>query len=87
MSAPPPPLHKSGAGRRIWPVVAVLLAIPIVAPLLVNTYARDEPELAGFPFYFWYQFLWIPVASLLTFICFRLVSRQEQRDREEGTRR
>ena len=38
-------------------VAGVLLAIPVVALMWVSSYSRDEPRLAGFPFFIWYQFL------------------------------
>jgi len=53
-------------------LAAVLLAVPIVALLWVPSYARDEPELWGFPFFFWYQFLWVFICSAMTFAAYRL---------------
>jgi hypothetical protein len=38
---------------------------------------RVDPELFGFPFFFWYQFAMIPVASLLVFIAFLLLNKTE----------
>jgi hypothetical protein len=70
--------------RAVWWVVGVMLLIPIVIPLIVPIYARQEPELFGFPFYYWYQFLWILIAATLTSIAYLLASRQERRDRESG---
>jgi len=64
-----------------WAVVAGLLAVGIVLPLLVGLYDSIEPRLGGFPFYYWFQFLLIPVVSLLTFIAFRLSLRATQKDR------
>jgi hypothetical protein len=64
-----------------WAVVAVLLAVGIVLPLLVGLYDSIDPRLGGFPFYYWFQFLLIPVVSLLTFIAFRLSLRATQKDR------
>lgn len=58
-------------------VAGVCLAIAIVVPLLVGTYARVEPVLFGFPFFFWYQFAMIPVASALVFIAFLLLNKTE----------
>jgi hypothetical protein len=52
----------------------------------VPLYAKEEPTLAGIPFYFWYQFMWIPLAALFTTISYRIVSRQEKRDRQAGDR-
>jgi membrane protein implicated in regulation of membrane protease activity len=71
-SAPP------GPGRLI--AASVALAIAIIVPLLVWTYARTSPDLAGIPFFFWYQFLLVIVSVVLTSIAFRLVSSHD-RDR------
>ena len=71
-SAPP------GPGRLI--AAGVALAVAIVVPLLVWTYAKTTPELGGIPFFFWYQFLLVIVSVVLTSIAFRLV-RSHDRDR------
>ena len=44
----------SGGKRGLIALALVVLAVPIVLPLLVSTYARVEPRLAGIPFFFWY---------------------------------
>jgi bacteriorhodopsin len=67
--------------RPIWAVVSVLLAIGIVLPLLVMTYDSQTPTLWGFPFFYWYQFLLIPVVSALTYLAFRLSLRATARER------
>jgi hypothetical protein len=59
----------------------VLLAVGIVVPILVGTYDSETPELAGFPFYYWFQFLLIPVVSTLTYIAFKLSESATERDR------
>jgi uncharacterized protein DUF3311 len=61
-----------------WTIVVVLLAPAIVLPLLVGIYTRTDPELWGFPFFFWFQFLLIPVAALLT-TCAYLVTKGDER--------
>ena len=53
-------------------LAAVLLAIPIVVLLWVPHYAKVEPTLLGFPFFFWYQFLWVFICSALTYTAYRL---------------
>ena len=53
-------------------LAAVLLMIPIIALMWVPSYAKDAPELWGFPFFFWYQFLWVFICSALTFAAYRL---------------
>lgn len=46
---PPDPRWRL-SGVKI--VVAVILGLTIVIPLLVPTYARVEPRLFGFPFFY-----------------------------------
>ena len=38
----------------------------------VPSYAKADPELWGFPFFFWYQFLWVFLCSALTLTAYRL---------------
>jgi hypothetical protein len=65
-----------------WTIVLVLLVPAIVLPLLVGIYTRTDPELWGFPFFFWFQFLLIPVAALLT-TCAYLLTRGDERPADE----
>ena len=53
-------------------LAALLLAIPVVALMWVPSYAKDDPELWGFPFFFWYQFLWVFLTSAATWVAYRL---------------
>jgi hypothetical protein len=62
--------------------VAVLLAIPILALLLVKIYAKDGPQLWGFPFFYWYQFAWVFLASGFTSAAYALIRRS--RGEEDG---
>lgn len=59
-------------------IAGACLAIAIIAPLLVGTYDRIDPELAGVPFFFWYQFLLVIIAVALTSIAYRFVLRYEK---------
>jgi hypothetical protein len=61
--APPPPEKSLGP----W---ALLLLVPFVALLWVPFYNFSEPHLLGFPFFYWYQFLWVPITSLLIYIVY-----------------
>ena len=49
----------------------LLLLLPLVL-LWVPFYNRIEPNLAGIPFFYWYQIVWIPITVLLTLIVCRL---------------
>ncbi|MBA2559140.1 MAG: DUF3311 domain-containing protein [Propionibacteriales bacterium] len=55
--------------------VAVLLAIPVLALLIVPIYAKEGPELWGFPFFYWYQFAWVFLASGFTYAAYVLIGR------------
>jgi membrane protein implicated in regulation of membrane protease activity len=63
------------ANKGLLAVAGVLVAIPIIALLLVGTYAKDEPRLGAFPFFIWYQFLWVAITSVLTYTAYRIVLR------------
>lgn len=60
---------------------AVLVLAPIVALLLVGTYAKKGPELWGFQFFYWYQFLWVFLASGCTWLAYQLIQRARGEDR------
>lgn len=47
-----------------------LLVVPFVATLVPPLYARREPSLFGFPFFYWYQILWIVLAAVLVWIVY-----------------
>jgi Protein of unknown function (DUF3311) len=57
----------------------ILLLIPIVALMAVPTYTKTDPELFGFPFFFWYQFLWVFLCSAMTW-CAYLLTLSARRD-------
>jgi hypothetical protein len=46
-------------------VVAVLLFAPFVIYLAVPSYAKVRPRLAGFPFFYWWQLLWVIITAIL----------------------
>jgi hypothetical protein len=50
-----------------------LLVLPFLGLLYPPLYAHHDPELFGFPFFYWYQFAWVPVTALLTWIVFTRV--------------
>jgi hypothetical protein len=58
---------RNGRGSRAW---YVLLLVPFVALLWVPFYTRTTPRLFGFPFFYWYQFLWVPVTAVLVWIVY-----------------
>jgi hypothetical protein len=48
----------------------LLLVIPFVAVLWVPFYASVTPEIAGIPFFYWYQFLWVLISAAITGIVY-----------------
>jgi hypothetical protein len=75
-----PSRHRLSPGVAV--AAAILLAIPIVALLWVPFYARKSPELWGFPFFYWYQMVWVVACGLFTGAAYQLI----QRDRSRGTK-
>ena len=63
-----------------WTLALVLLAPAVVLPLVVPIYNRHDPELWGFPFYYWFQFLLILVASVLTVSAYLVVREPKARE-------
>jgi Protein of unknown function (DUF3311) len=61
------------ANTGLLVLAGVLVAIPIVALMLVGTYAQRDPVLGGFPFFFWYQLLWVFLCSGFTYAAYLVV--------------
>ena len=56
--------------RRGW---NWLLVIPLLALIFPGIYARQTPELFGFPFFYWYQMAWILLTGLITAVVYLVV--------------
>ncbi len=52
-----------------------LLLIPVLALIFPAVYARSEPQLFGFPFFYWYQFAGVAVTAVLTGLVY-LITRE-----------
>jgi Protein of unknown function (DUF3311) len=63
---------KPGRALRLW---HLLLLIPYLAMLWVGSYNRATPELAGIPFFYWYQLLWIILGAILTWVVYLATAR------------
>jgi hypothetical protein len=70
-NASDPGVPHTDKGKLV--AAGVLLLIPIVALMWVPSYARETPRLFGFPFFFWYQFVWVFVCSGMTWAAYKLV--------------
>lgn len=55
--------------KRHW--LRILFVLPFIAMLWVSSYNKVEPELFGFPFYYWYQLLWVLIAAAIAAIVYK----------------
>jgi hypothetical protein len=47
----------------------LLLLLPFIAMMWVSSYDTTEPMVAGIPFFYWYQLLWILIsAAIIAFV-------------------
>jgi hypothetical protein len=58
-------------------MIRILLFLVFVLALAVPFFNRTAPALFGFPFFYWYQILVVPVGSLLIYIVYRVEDRGE----------
>ena len=50
----------------------LLLILPFIAMLWVSSYNAAEPMVAGIPFFYWYQLLWILIAAAVIGVVYRV---------------
>ena len=72
-----PPTARTHVGT--WIVITVVLAAALIGTLWVPFYNRLTPALGGFPFFYWYQLLWVPIVAILSAIAY-LLTRWTQRN-------
>ena len=60
---------------RVLVITGLLLVAPMIALALVGTYAGIGPRLWGFPFFYWYQLLWVILTPIFTGIAYLLIKR------------
>jgi hypothetical protein len=60
-------MRREGSSRAWY----LLLLIPLLALGIPPLYAHEKPELFGFPFFYWYQFAWVPLSALITYVVYR----------------
>lgn len=71
MASRPSDGNRNGArkGRR-W--FLLLLIVPFIVLLISPFYNFREPYLAGFPFFYWFQLLWVVITALITALVYWL---------------
>ncbi len=50
----------------------LLLVIPLIGTLVPGFYNKAKPDLAGIPFFYWYQMLWIAISVAITYFVYRV---------------
>jgi len=82
MPTSPPSQHESAPSAQHQPlpgrtiaIVLALLAIPVLAILIVPIYAGSAPRVAGWPFFYWYQVVWVPLSAAFTGAAYLIVKR------------
>ncbi len=63
MSRPP-----TTRARTVW---KLLLLVPFLGLCFPALYVRTTPTLLGFPFFYWYQFAWVFLASAIMALVYR----------------
>jgi len=63
--------RQTPSTRKKSPLIWALLAAPYLALCFPQLYARAMPSLFGFPFFYWYQFGWVVLTSILLVIVYR----------------
>jgi hypothetical protein len=76
-SSPPsrPPRLPAAAAAT----AGVLILIPLVALAIVPVYSRETPRLWGFPFFYWYELLWVFLAPVFTWSAYLVIERARGR--------
>ena len=62
-------MERQKTQRSVW--ILLLLLIPYIGLLWVPFYNFREPSVFGVPFFYWYQFAWIPITIFLTWLAYR----------------
>jgi len=71
MGQPNPPRKRAVT----WITITLLLLAALIGTLWVPFYARATPKLGDFPFFYWYQLIWVPIVAVLSGLAYLLIGR------------
>ena len=63
-----------------WIVITVVLAAALIGTLWVPFYNHTQPTLWGFPFFYWYQLMWVPIVAILAAAAYQLSKAAQRRN-------
>ena len=66
---------------------AILIIIPFIAYLALPLYNIEYPEVAGLPFFYWYQIIWLPISAALFYIAAVLIDRGHKKSKVKRGKR
>jgi uncharacterized membrane protein len=78
-----PPSRARRSSTWLWALIVAILAPAVVLALVVPIYAKTDPELWGFPFFYWFQMLLVLVAVVCVAVAYWLSLIADRRDRED----
>jgi hypothetical protein len=67
-------MNQQNGKRGGWSWWYLLLLIQFILLLWVPSYNKVEPSVAGIPFFYWYQMMWVFISSILTGIVYFAVA-------------
>ena len=56
-----------------YAAATVLVLVGIAGTLWVPIYARSTPKWGAFPFFYWYQLIWVPVIAIFSWLAYLLL--------------
>ncbi|WP_233862701.1 DUF3311 domain-containing protein [Paraburkholderia adhaesiva] len=72
---------KGSQGSKHW---LWLLVLPWIAMVWVPSYNRIEPTLWDFPFFYWYQLLWVLISAVITAFVYQKTKQRSRGDEGEA---
>ncbi len=63
------------ANTGLLVLTGILLVIPMLALIPVGWYSKQDPKLGPFPFFVWYQMVWVFLTAGLTWCAYLLVQK------------
>ncbi len=56
-----------------YAAATILILIGVAGTLWVPIYDRSTPKWGAFPFFYWYQLIWVPAIAVLSWLVYLLM--------------